>query len=81
MHPEEIRSRIKEIPFHPFPIHMADGRRIRVHHRDFIMIAPNGMTAMAFGEDGRSNILDTFHITGIEPVLETTASPTPAPTT
>jgi len=39
---EKLKQLYETQPFKPFVIHLADGRGIPVHHRDFIMAVPSG---------------------------------------
>ena len=41
MQGRELYSLWKSVPFHPFTIHMADGRSFAVVRRDLIMVSPN----------------------------------------
>jgi hypothetical protein len=63
-------ERIKELydatPFQPFVLHLADGREIPVHHREFIAAAPNGRTLVVFQPDDRMNIIDLLLVTDAE---------------
>jgi hypothetical protein len=63
-------ERLKELydaePFQPFIIHLADGREIPVHHRDFIMAVPSGRTVFVAQPDDSVNIIDLLLVTGVE---------------
>jgi hypothetical protein len=61
----EIREHIVTQPFRPFWIHVADGRRIAVRARDFILISPQGRQVDVYQPDDAHDILDIFHITGV----------------
>lgn len=53
-------------PFRPFTLHMADGRTLRVPHRDFLSHSPSGRTVIVYGADDDFSILDVLMITEIE---------------
>jgi hypothetical protein len=35
-------------PFHPFTLHLANGRAITVHHREFMATAPSARNVVVF---------------------------------
>ena len=45
---EAIKRIYDTEPFHPFVIHLADGRKIPVIHREFMASAPNGRTVVVY---------------------------------
>jgi hypothetical protein len=63
-------ERLKELynaqPFKPFIIHLADGREVPVHHRDFIMAVPSGRTIFVAQPDDSVNIIDLLLVTDLE---------------
>jgi hypothetical protein len=63
-------ERLKELynaqPFRPFIIHLADGREVPVHHRDFIMAVPSGRTIFVAQPDDSVNIIDLLLVTDLE---------------
>jgi hypothetical protein len=63
-------ERLKELynaqPFTPFVIHLADGREVPVHHRDFIMAVPSGRTIFVAQPDDSVNIIDLLLVTDLE---------------
>lgn len=63
---EQLRSGYSVQPFHPFVIHLADGRSIPVRHRDFIMPAPSGRTVVVYQPDDSFNIIDLLLVTDLE---------------
>jgi hypothetical protein len=71
-------EKMKEIydaqPFKPFVIHLADGREIPVHHREFIMAAPSGRTVIVCQPDDRLNIIDLRLVTDLELKLSSKGS-------
>jgi hypothetical protein len=63
---EKVKELYSAQPFRPFVIHLADGREIPVHHRDFIMAAPSGRTLYVSQPDDRFNIIDLLLVTDLE---------------
>jgi hypothetical protein len=59
----ELRATRDTVPFRPFTIHTANGRSFRVRHRDYLMISPNGRTAIVYATDDASSIIDVMLIT------------------
>jgi hypothetical protein len=63
---EKVKELNNTHPFRPFIIHLADGRSIPVHHRDFIMAAPSGRTLYVSQPDDTFNIIDLLLVTDLE---------------
>jgi hypothetical protein len=63
---EKVKELYDATPFRPFTIHLADGRAIPVHHRDFIMAAPSGRTLIVMQPDDSMNIIDLLLVTDVE---------------
>jgi hypothetical protein len=63
---EKVKELYDAKPFHPFVIHLADGRAVPVYHRDFIMAAPSGRTLIVLQPDDSMNIIDLLLVTDIE---------------
>jgi len=63
---EKIRELFSTQPFRPFIVHLADGREVPVHRRDFIMAVPSGRTAIVCQPDDAVNIIDLLLVTGVE---------------
>lgn len=63
---EQIRTVYDAQPFRPFVIHLADGRSIPVHHRDFMMAVPSGRTVFVAQPDDTVNIVDLLLVTDLE---------------
>lgn len=62
----ELRKCIVASPFQPFILIIADGRRIPVVGRDFILIPPEaGRMVVVFQRGGEMDLLDTLLITGV----------------
>ena len=63
---EKVKEIFSAQPFRPLIIHLADGREIPVHHRDFIMAAPSGRTLYVSQPDDTFNIIDLLLVTDLE---------------
>ena len=64
---EALNQAIHREPFQPFFLNVADGRALKVPHRDFISIHPTGRTVVVYGADEDLEIFDVMLITGIRP--------------
>ncbi len=63
---DELRKCIVASPFRPFTLNIADGRRIPVTGRDFILVPPEkGRTVLVYQRDGEFDMLDALLITGV----------------
>jgi hypothetical protein len=65
MSAEELRRHMAAVPFRPFTLNVADGRRIPVLATDFMLISPSGRITDVFQPDDSHDLLDTLMITGI----------------
>ena len=63
---ERVRELWKAEPFHPFVIHLADGRNIPVRHREFLALSPSGRIAVVFQPDDSANYIDLLLVTDLE---------------
>jgi hypothetical protein len=63
---EQLRAAYNAQPFRPFVIHLADGRSLPVHHREFIMTVPSGRTIVVCQPDDTLNIIDLLLVTDLE---------------
>lgn len=63
---EQLRNVHQAQPFHPFTIHLADGRTLLVPHRDFLSHSPSGRTVIVYGEGDSFSIVDLLLVTEIE---------------
>jgi hypothetical protein len=63
---EQLRNLYNAQPFRPFVIHLADGREIPVHHREFMMAVPSGRTIVVCQPDDTMNIIDLLLVTDVE---------------
>jgi hypothetical protein len=62
---QELRELRDATPFRPFIIHLADGRAIPVHHRDFVMSSPNARTMIVYQPDSSFAIIDVMLVTSL----------------
>jgi hypothetical protein len=65
---EQLRRVIDAMPFQPFTLHAADGRRFHVPHREFLSHTPGGRTLIVYDDqdDEAFSILDLLLVTEIE---------------
>jgi hypothetical protein len=71
---DEIKKCIVAAPFQPFTLEIADGRRIPVIGRDFILAPPEkGRTVIVYQHNGSFDLLDAMLITGVS--FESQANP------
>ena len=73
MHPIEIRSAMRQVPFEPFRLHLTDGTKFEVPHPDFLTISKLAIH-VAVDPVGKDEIpsrivrISPLHITHIEPL-------------
>ena len=59
-----IQDALEFAPFRPFTIELDNGKKIKVHHPDFVMLSPSKNTAVIFvGE--HIELADVDHISNI----------------
>ncbi len=65
---EKLRTVLETQPFRPFKIHLADGRKFLVPHREFLSHSPTGRTLIVYdAKDGDGfSILDLLLVTELE---------------
>lgn len=63
---EQFRHRLNAQPFHPFVMHLADGRAIPVQHQEYAAISPSGRTVVVYQPDDTTNIVDLLLVTDLE---------------
>ena len=63
---EEVRKLYDAEPFHRFVLHLADGRRIGVEHREFMAMDPKGRTIVVYQPDDSFNVIDLLLVTDLE---------------
>lgn len=65
---DQLRAHITAVPFTPFHIRTADGRRLPVLNRDFILINPPQTHTFVFHPSGNGayEVLDISMLLGVE---------------
>jgi hypothetical protein len=63
MNLERIKERMAN-GFRPFELQLTNGRRLRVPHREFIMVGKG--TVVIMGKDDSVAIVDALHIVSID---------------
>jgi hypothetical protein len=63
---EQLRAVHQANPFRPFAIHLADGRKYDVPHRDFLSHSPSGRTVIVYHETESFSIIDMLLVTELE---------------
>ena len=63
---EQLKQVYNAAPFRPFIIHLADGRKIPVRHREFMATSPSGRTIVVYQQDDSFNIIDLLLVTSLE---------------
>jgi hypothetical protein len=56
MEAESIRRLLNINPFQPFELSLADGSKVLVHHPDYLLLFPNGKTALSFDKTGDKSV-------------------------
>jgi len=69
MKADTLRELIEANPFKPFSINLADGRALKVPHRDFISISPGARMLTVWDQNDTANLIDLmlvigFHVKG-----------------
>lgn len=59
---DQVRRLMTAQPFGPFVMHLADGGTVRVHHPEFIMLAPDGATCVVWEEDANAFGIVDLHL-------------------
>jgi len=63
---EQFKATLRQQPFRPFTIRMADGRTLNVAHPDFVAQSPSGRTVVVFQPDDSYSVLDLLLMTELE---------------
>jgi hypothetical protein len=63
---EQLRALREANPFHPFTIHLADGRTLTVPHRDFVSLSPSGRIIIVYQPNDAFNVVDLYLVTDLE---------------
>jgi hypothetical protein len=61
---ETLRRLIEANPFQPFSVNLADGRALRVPHRDFISHSPNFRMLTVWHDDDSADFIDFMLVIG-----------------
>jgi hypothetical protein len=64
---EQLRRMHRAEPFHPFDIHLADGRSLPVKHSEMLAIVPPGRTVGVASDDGYIETIDLLLVTSLKP--------------
>ncbi len=62
-----MRDLLRAVPFRPFTIHLADGRKHEVPHPDFLSISPKGTEIIVYDADDNAHYLSPLLITEASP--------------
>jgi hypothetical protein len=66
MAPDKLREALEAIPFRPFTVEVAGGKRIPVKHVDYTRLSPTGRTLIVFTDDDDSmEMIDVFLISNL----------------
>jgi len=68
MQMKELQKVYKAQPFEPFVIHIADGRKVRVDHPDFMALSPAGRSTVVYDKSGGFEIIDVLLISSLKVV-------------
>ena len=72
---EQVREFYDATPFEPFVIHLADGREVAVHHREFILVMPKGRMLVVAEPNGKLHHIDLLLVTDLVSMPESGRSP------
>ncbi len=64
MKAQTLQRLLEASPFQPFSINLADGRALRVPHRDFVSPSPNYRMLTVWHEDDSCDIVDLMLVLG-----------------
>ena len=67
MAPDRLRATLRTIPFRPFTVEVAGGKRVEIEHPDYASLSPSGRTLIVYGypEDDAMEIIDVFLISNL----------------
>jgi hypothetical protein len=68
MKAETLRRLIEATPFQPFSVNLADGRELKVPHRDFISPSPNYRMLTVWHDDDSCDLVDFMLVIGFPTV-------------
>jgi hypothetical protein len=64
MKAETLRRLLEATPFQPFSVNLADGRELKVPHRDFISHSPNYRMLTVWHKDDSCDFVDFMLVIG-----------------
>jgi hypothetical protein len=62
MSPDAVKKFMHAVPWQPFTLCLADGRKIHVPHPDFISITRSGRTVIVTSTEEEFEVIDVFLI-------------------
>ena len=65
----EIRERLDRQPFHPFTIHLADGRAFDIPHPEFLWLRDAGRLYLVHGSQPVGERINSLLIVSIGPLV------------
>ena len=66
MNVEQLRKVHQAIPFQPFVLHIADGRKIHVPHPEFVAQFPSGRAIIVTHSDESWELIDLTLVTSMK---------------
>jgi hypothetical protein len=63
---EALKAHLNATPFHPFLIHLSDGRAVSVKHPDFVALSPKGLEAMVWADDHTYEFVSLAAVTSLK---------------
>jgi hypothetical protein len=66
MNVKVLRELHGQRPFVAFTLTLADGRKLKVPHNEFLSISPNGRSAMLFHPDDSFTLIDLLMVTSLD---------------
>jgi hypothetical protein len=63
---DQLRQTLRAEPFRPFVVHLADGRKLKVQHPEFVAQSPAGRTFVLWGPDEAFEVVDLLHVTSLK---------------
>jgi len=66
MQMKELQHAYNTQPFEPFVIHIADGRKVRVDHPDFMALSSAGRSTVVYDKTGGFEIIDVLLISSLK---------------
>ena len=64
---DQLRKLHQARPFHPFDIHLADGRTVPVEHPEMFLAPPPGRTIGVGMDDGTIELFDLLLVVSLKP--------------